>query len=254
MVIFPEYSMLLFSVLEPLYMPKCKRRSWRGLPVPLTGKSECSNWAQRQINSRNVASIVLPTPCWPLKWRSSLGAGWEPPAQQCGLTPKDYQSLDRRGGREKRDYIHCETILCGCSERWQLQQVIYNLSEMSPSDYPCREEEQEQLLASTHLIYYYLSSGPARGALLPFPAWNVMGFLKVLLTQSFIIGGDVAMGKWAGILPRDFVRSQKDMTRDEMIDLGWCLCVGLIMATTGWLLRVERVPILAECAHKPSDL
>lgn len=67
MVIFPEYSMLLFSVLDQLYMFKCKIRSRRGLPVPLTEKSECSNQAERQIKSRNVASIVLPTPCWPLK-------------------------------------------------------------------------------------------------------------------------------------------------------------------------------------------
>lgn len=88
MVTFPGYNMLLFSVLEPLYMPKCKMRSWRGLLVPLTGKTECGNRAARQINCRNVASAVLPTPCWPLKWRSSLGAGGKPPAQSCGLIMK----------------------------------------------------------------------------------------------------------------------------------------------------------------------
>lgn len=158
-------------------------RSWRGLPVPLTGKTEWGNQAARQINCRNVASAVLPTPCWPLKWKNSLGAGGKSPAWQCGLIKKGYQTctdLDRevvgRGCREnlkkkkekKSGYIHCETILHGSSKRWQLQKVIYNLSEMSLSDYPCREEEREQLLASTHLIYYYLSSGPASKAWLFF--------------------------------------------------------------------------------------
>lgn len=178
---------------------------------------------------------MLPTPCWPLKWRSSLGAGGKPPAQQCGLTPKGYQTLDRRGAGEKRGYTDCETILHGCSERWQLQQVIYNLSEMSPSDYPCREEEWEQLLALTHLIYYYLSSGPSSKAWLFFPAWNVTGFLEVLLTQSFIIEGDVAMGKRAGILSREFVCAWRDRTRDGMIDTGRCL------------VRVKLWPLQAEC-------
>lgn len=54
-------------------------------------------------------------------------------------------------------------MLHGCSERWQLQKVIHNLSEMSPI-YRHREEEWEQLLASAHLIYYHLSSGPASKA------------------------------------------------------------------------------------------
>lgn len=151
-------------------MPKCKMRSWRGLPVPLTGKTECGNLAARQIDGRNVASAVLPTPCWPLKGRSSLGAGGKPPAWQCELIPKGYQPLERTGAGEERDYIHCETILCGCSERREPQEVNYSMSEMSPSECHRREEEQEQLLASIHLMYYCPSVRPDSKAWLLFPA------------------------------------------------------------------------------------
>lgn len=61
-----------------------------------------------------------------------------------------------------------------------------------------------------------------------------MGFLKVLLTQSFITEGDVAMGKQAGILSREFVSAQKDRTRDDMIDTGRCL-----VRVPLWLLQAE---------------
>lgn len=65
-VIFPEYYILFFSLLELFHMPNCETRSLRGLPLPLTGKTECSNQAARQINCRNEVSAVPPTPCWPL--------------------------------------------------------------------------------------------------------------------------------------------------------------------------------------------
>lgn len=90
---FPEYNILFFSLLEPFYMPNCEMKSLRGLPLPLTGKTECSNQAARQINCRNEVSAVVPTPCWPLKYISHLGAGGKPPARQCGLTPEGFQLL-----------------------------------------------------------------------------------------------------------------------------------------------------------------
>lgn len=62
-----------------------------------------------------------------------------------------------------------------------------------------------------------------------------MGFLKVLLTQSLIIRGDMATGKRAGILSREFVSAQRDRTRDEMIDTGCCL------------VRGQLLPLQAEC-------
>lgn len=64
-----------------------------------------------------------------------------------------------------------------------------------------------------------------------------MGFLKVLLTQSFIVG-DVAPGKQAGILSREFVSTQRDRTKDEIIDTGRCL------------VRVKLRPLQAECRER----
>lgn len=58
MATFLEYNIFLFSLLNPFYMPSCEMKSLRGLPVPLTGKSECSNRSARQINCWNEV-------CWP---------------------------------------------------------------------------------------------------------------------------------------------------------------------------------------------
>lgn len=61
-----------------------------------------------------------------------------------------------------------------------------------------------------------LSLGPASKAWLLFPARNVRRFLKILLTKSSIIEGDVAVDKQAGILSKEFGSAQGDRTRDEM--------------------------------------
>lgn len=44
-----------------------------------------------------------------------------------------------------------------------------------------------------------------------------MRFLKVLLTQSSIIEGEVGVDKQAGILSKKFGSAQGDRTRDEMM-------------------------------------
>lgn len=59
-----------------------------------------------------------------------------------------------------------------------------------------------------------LSLGPAWPL---FPALNVMRFLKVLLTLSSTIEGDVAADKQAGILSEEFRSAQGGRTRVEMI-------------------------------------
>lgn len=61
------YSCFLFWSILYEIRSLYEMRSLRRLPVPLTGKTERSNQAARQINCRNEVSAVLPTPCWPLK-------------------------------------------------------------------------------------------------------------------------------------------------------------------------------------------
>lgn len=53
---------------------------------------------------------MLPTPCWLLKWKNSLGAGGKPPAWQCGLITEGYEAhtdLDREEGvkEEKKKVV-----------------------------------------------------------------------------------------------------------------------------------------------------
>lgn len=60
---------------------------------------------------KECGSAVLPTPCWLLKWKNSLGAGGKPPAWQCGLITEGYEThadLDGEVGvkEEKKKWLY----------------------------------------------------------------------------------------------------------------------------------------------------